>query len=289
MGEVRIDKKYYSALSDNYELVNMYNYTGAQLSNLSKLSKTFMENLVSFNGTEDNIKSDLNDVRKNALLYFSIFNDKDIINRVIEDLNKVEYYTHTDNDYSLFYVYANIIASKTGCFKEPTQMFVPDDMRFSSSVFMVHEITHMLKERNPKECQEFSYFGEVIPMLMELIISYSFEYDKVVDVFNKRSNFIRCSSQSFDELYQTYKFLTDKDEIRVYKAALNESGTYVSSFYYTLVLFALFLQNKDLVLDLIKKVLRCECSTGDIIKYIGKFDLRSLYNYGLEEFNYSLK
>ena len=39
-----------------------------------------MENLVSFNGTEDNIKSDLNDVRKNALLYFSIFNDKDIMN-----------------------------------------------------------------------------------------------------------------------------------------------------------------------------------------------------------------
>ena len=62
-------------------------------------------------------------------------------------------------------MFAEAIKSKTGVCKEPKQIVFPESLKHTSSIFAAHEVAHMLKERNPKECKEIIYFGEVIPYM----------------------------------------------------------------------------------------------------------------------------
>ena len=156
-----------------------------------------------------------------------------------------KYVNYKGIDYYEFLVFAGAIKSKTGVCKEPKKFVFPVSLKHTSSIFAAHEVAHMLKERNPRECKEIIYFGEVIPMLMELIIAYSYEYGSKESVFAQRSKMIKHSCKSFNELYRTYKELSIAEDKKVYETALSEAGTYVNSFYYTLALSTLYIVNKD--------------------------------------------
>ena len=287
MGKCIIDKKFYSALDDAYKTVNVRDLTVAKIAEVDKKSDSFLSAFIECNAV-DETGSNLSEMRNNVLHYYSIFEDEGIMTDVVSYLNGISYYVH-EGDYAEFYVYANAVKGKTGVYKEPVQMVIPEELKYTSSIFAAHEMAHMLKERNPKECEEFAYFGEVIPMLMELIIAYSYEYSNAQCVFKRRSDGIRSQSKSFKELYKYYKGLSDLEEKKLYVTAMNECGNYVNSFYYTLAFFALYIANKRFVLRLISYVLKGRCTTSDVIRYISEYDIDRLYESGLEEFNYAMK
>ncbi len=287
MGKCVIDKAYYNALADNFDTLGAHSMTGSKLASVDKVSQSMVSALVSSN-VRDECNADFNDVRRHALEYYYMFDDPQLIVDAANFLNNIEYVNYKGIDYYEFLVFAEAIKSKTGVCKEPKQIVFPESLKHTSSIFAAHEVAHMLKERNPKECKEIIYFGEVIPMLMELIIAYSYEYGSKESVFAQRSKMIKHSCKSFNELYRTYKELSIAEDKKVYETALSEAGTYVNSFYYTLALFALYIANKDFVLRLVSNVLNCRCTTSDILRYISTMDIERLYETGLEEFNYSI-
>lgn len=286
MAKCNIDRNYYSALANIYGIVGAINLTGAQLSKISRISDDMISVLGSTTMSDERY-SGFNDVRKDALAYFYMFNDANIINDAIDMLNRVEYYSDDTYDYSMFTVLSNAIKTNTGAYKVPARVIVPNDLKKTSSVFLAHDIAHMLKERNVRECQEINNFGEVIPMLLELIIAYSYEYENTESILGKRSKMIKTSSKCFKELYDEYKSNASLCDDKVVLAALNESGNYVNSFYYTLALFAVYLREPDYMKVLIANVLNGKMTTRDLITYT-VHDSYNLYLDGLKEFNSSL-
>ena len=287
MGKCVIDKAYYNALADNFDTLGAHSMTGSKLASVDKVSQSMVSALVSSN-VRDECNADFNDVRRHALEYYYMFDNPQLIVDAANFLNNIENVNYKGIDYYEFLVFAGGFMSKTGVCKEPKKFVFPVSLKHTSSIFAAHEVAHMLKERNPRECKEIIYFGEVIPMLMELIIAYSYEYGSKESVFAQRSKMIKHSCKSFNELYRTYKELSIAEDKKVYETALSEAGTYVNSFYYTLALFALYIANKDFVLRLVSNVLNCRCTTSDILRYISTMDIERLYETGLEEFNYSI-
>ena len=286
MAKCNIDRTYYSALGKLFNTVGAAELTGAQLSKVSRISDDVLD-VLRTTTLQDEKGSDFSSVRRDALSYFYMFNDSRIINDAIDMLNKVEYYCDETYDYAMFQVLSRVVNGRTGAYKVPAKVIVPENMKKTSSVFMAHEITHMLKERNELECKDLTNFGEVIPMLMELIIAYSHEYEDTESIFGKRSEIIKCSAKSFKELYAEYKNNATLSVDKEMKTAMTESGLYVNSFYYTLALFSFYLKDSRYILSLIAEVLNCNMTTRDLINLVIR-DSYDMYLDGLREFNNSL-
>lgn len=286
MAKCNIDRTYYSALASLYDTVGVHNLTGAQLTKVSRIS----DDMINVLGTSDLVDqrgSDFSTVRREALSYLYMFNDRQIINDAIDMLNKVEYFSDESYDYAMFTVLSQAIKARTGAYKVPARVIVPEEFRKTSSVFMSHELVHMLKERNELECRDLVNYGEVLPMLIELIIAYSHEFENTENILGRRSQFIKVASRNFKELYSEIKSNADLSNDKVMSAALDEAGSYVNSFYYTLALFSLYLQDSRYILSMIADVLNCRMTTRDLITYTvhNSYDL---YQDGLEKFNNSL-
>lgn len=286
MAKCNIDRTYYSALHDLHSAVGAHNLTGAQLTKVSRISSDMINVLRS--GSEiDERGSDFSTVRREALTYLYMFNDSELINDAIELLNKVEYFSDESYDYAMFTVLSHAIKSKTGAYKVPAKVIVPAEFRKTSSVFMTHELIHMLKERNDLECKDMINYGEVLPMLIELIIAFSYEYENTENILAKRSESIKVSARCFKELFDEYKSNAMLGTDKATLAALDESGAYINSFYYTLALFSLYLRDSNYMLNMIANVLNCRMTTRDLITYTvhNSYDL---YQDGLSRFNSSL-
>ena len=286
MAKCNIDRTYYSALAGLYDTVGAHSLTGAQLTKISRIS----DDVINVLGTSDFVDqrgSDFSTMRREALSYLYMFNDRQIIDDAVGMLNKVEYFSDETYDYAMFTVLSQAIKARTGAYKVPAKVIVPENFRKTSSVFMTHELIHMLKERNELECKDVVNYGEVLPMLVELIIAYSHEFENTENIFGKRSEYIKVAARNFKELYSDVKSNAGLVNDKVMGAALNEAGSYVNSFYYTLALFSLYLQDSRYMLSLIADVLNCRITTRDLITYTvhSSYDL---YQDGLDKFNSSL-
>lgn len=286
MAKCNIDRTYYSALHDVHSTVGAHSLTGAQLTKVSRISNDLI-NILSSSAEVDERGSDFSTVRREALTYLYMFNDSGLINDAVELLNKVEYYSDESYDYAMFTVLSHAMKASTGAYKVPAKLIVPTKFRKTSSVFMAHELIHMLKERNELECRDMINYGEVLPMLIELIIAFSYEYENTENILGKRSESIKISARCFKELFEEYKSNAMLGTDKATLAALDESGSYVNSFYYTLALFSLYLRDRDYMLNMISNVLNCRMTTRDLITYTvhNSYDL---YQDGLSRFNSSL-
>ena len=286
MAKCNIDRTYYSALHDVHSTVGAHSLTGAQLTKVSRISNDLI-NILSSSAEVDEHGSDFSTVRREALTYLYMFNDPGLINDAVELLNKVEYYSDESYDYAMFTVLSHAMKASTGAYKVPAKLIVPTKFRKTSSVFMAHELIHMLKERNELECRDMINYGEVLPMLIELIIAFSYEYENTENILGKRSESIKISARCFKELFEEYKSNAMLGTDKATLAALDESGSYVNSFYYTLALFSLYLRDSNYMLNMIANVLNCRMTTRDLITYTvhNSYDL---YQDGLSRFNSSL-
>ena len=120
---------------------------------------------------QDHTSINFNELVETAFNNFYLFESEELI----RELSKFEdvYCYHDDdvNSFDTFYVKSKLVESATGTYTYPESICVPTNIKGSSAFYLSHELCHMLKERNSKECEIRNAYSEVIPMLMEFIFS----------------------------------------------------------------------------------------------------------------------
>ncbi len=223
------------------------------------------------------------------LVQKTIFNFCDIgLYRVAPDvasvLQRLEFRNNGAPNDCDFTVRSALVRTGTRICKKCVYVDVPDIYTTSSIAFMSHEIGHIFKESNPLECRGVYTDTEVITMLIELITAYDNNDD---NVFKLRESILLSTAETFINLDK------EKDGIEQnYKAAFYacywQSVSYLYSFYYSMKLFKIYLNDKDFVVQLIEDVMLHSITTRELIKrYVEPYFINDDFDY--REFGKHLK
>lgn len=143
-------------------------------------------------------------------------------------------------------------------FKAPKQIIKTDFIWYS------HEGIHALKDTNFNEYRDLARYCDVLPLFHELVVS-----DQL-----KNLTYTEWARIRYSLLQQTgnvYKLLkeekTNKDK-ELYNIAIDESSQYLSSYYYAVILYDLYLQDRNSIIELVSKVLNHEMTTEELLKKI---------------------
>lgn len=297
MARFELDKRYYFEFAKTNEAFNASDLTNAQLARTTRVSIDVLKALKG-HFLQDHTSINFNELVETAFNNFYLFESEELI----RELSKFEdvYCYHDDdvNSFDTFYVKSKLIESATGAYTYPESICVPTNIKGSSAFYLSHELCHMLKERNSKECEIRNAYSEVIPMLMEFIFSYTYDYDSFKVMLCNRSKKMKVIAREFVELYKAYIGATTIKDKKLYISALNKIGTYLHSFYYVLLLLKIYisdkeyfkkdcLNNRDVILDKVSQVLMCKCTTKDmldsILSYIDNID--ATYEDGMDLYN----
>lgn len=177
----------------------------------------------------------------------------------------------------------NSMVVDTGCgfAKEAVSIFVPSTLTEASSVFMSHEVMHILKERNPEECRNINTLSEMIPMLIELIVAFNSDTKKLKEIIYERLTLLDYEAINFISIMKRLQS-TDENKKRALIAHLYSSVAYLNSFYYTLAMFSLYIKDSDYVLCMLNDSVSGNLSTQDIIRNVFDYeDCKTEYSNGL--------
>lgn len=177
----------------------------------------------------------------------------------------------------------NSMVVDTGCCfaKEAVSIFVPNTLTEASSVFMSHEVMHILKERNPEECRNINTLSEMIPMLIELIVAFNSDTKKLKEIIYERLTLLDYEAINFISIMKRLQS-TDENKKRALIAHLYSSVAYLNSFYYTLAMFSLYIKDSDYVLCMLNDSVSGNLSTQDIIRNVFDYeDCKTEYSNGL--------
>lgn len=297
MAKWDINKEFYYKLGQENELMNAEELTGAQIAKTTKVSVDLLKLIKcsSFVVGED---VSFNDVLNKSFECFAIFNN----NQLFEDLGLLSnvdcVYENGNFEFDKFGVKSKLVLLSTGAYTIPQQLLVPCNIKKVSTYYLSHDICHMLKERNPYECALKNGYLEVIPMLVELIFSYSKDYESFRVILNNRIKRLKNNANDYMHLYDCYVNAKTQNEKKLYLTALSELGKYLHSFYYTLVLFKIFLSdnqyftdsgksNKKYILDMICEVLLCKITTKDMIDDVEMYltNVDTIYENAIDAVN----
>ncbi len=213
-------------------------------------------------------KTNLNVLLSKALYQMDCIGCIANMNETISLLNSLEYY-YDDGDPSLFSTISEIEKTKTGSIKKAKYIVVPMVFNSSSCFFMSHEISHILKERNPKECKNVYTLQEVIPMLIELILSFlSNERYTFQSLVNDRMKILSLEAKRYFEIRNEMDYTIEKDKKNALRIGMLLSSVYLNSFYYSLVLFQMYLCHPSFIKELIASVLNLEITTDEMIEIV---------------------
>lgn len=168
---------------------------------------------------------------------------------------------------------------------EVSKFVIPANLYEISGYLFGHEQLHALKDINYREYQNLKISGEVIPIFYELMI-YSPE-----EVIKKEVLKVRISNifdnaleyELFNDAFRANKLNEiilgeDKETIRkslVYEYTRTKVGCYLNSFYYALILYSMYKETPQKILDLVSKVLKHEITTLEMLEQLGIYgDIR---------------
>ena len=142
-------------------------------------------------------------------------------------------------------------------------------MRISelAPIFLGHEHIHSLKETNYPEYINGQRIGDVIPLFYELVIAKK-NYPEIYKIWLNARMYLMSDLK---RQYMTARQMA-KNEFRekdLYKLYATRTGQYLNSFYYALILYHIYLEDQNLVLGLIRKVLNHEITTLDMLNTLG--------------------
>lgn len=170
--------------------------------------------------------------------------------------------------------------------KTPYYLEVPRVFNDSSVHFMIHEVSHILKESNPYECRGVYTDLEVVPILLELISALK---NSNYNVFKQRESLMLDCAVTFKKLSEDLKNnLIKANDKAAFNACYRQNILYLNSFYYALKLFGMFLNDEEFVLELIDQVLNHRMTTKEVIDRYVSSDLGDL-DLGICEFRSKLK
>ena len=225
-------------------------------------------------------------LRSAATSYFNL-GMHHVAQKAVSILDKVQF---VDNQsYRFENLTVQSVAVNTGAMlcKEPYYIEVPRVFNSSSVHFMSHEIAHMLKESNPYECRGIYTDVEVIPILIELINAHR---NGDNNVFIKREYLMYDIATVFIKLNEDRENGTiDKKDMKAFDACYRQNVLYLNSFYYSLILFNMYLKDCDFVLSLINDILTHRLTTTEVIDTYLTENNELNYTNGLNEFRSRLK
>ena len=146
-------------------------------------------------------------------------------------------------------------------------------------IFLGHELVHVNKELNLDEYRLFLTYSDVIPMLYEFVVMR----DKAYEVINNRFALLKTETKRYNDVTKHMKSGKDKD---LYKVLQSRAGQYLNSFYYAVVLYKMYKNDSKMILDYMKRVMKCEMTTLDMLKDLGihLVDNHEYYNEQMQEF-----
>lgn len=158
---------------------------------------------------------------------------------------------------------------------------VPSVMDTSAPVLLGHECIHLLKETNYEEYVDAFVYSDVIPLFFELVKMNDVESPKVL--FAERMHLLLTDKVNFDEYTRRIEY-NDFDK-ELYEYSQTRAGEYLNSFYYAIVLFKMYKENKKDILNYIKLVLNHKITTRELLSILGIYknmDCRDIFE---SEFN----
>ncbi len=134
-------------------------------------------------------------------------------------------------------------------------------------IFLGHEHIHALKETNYQEYINAQRVGDVIPLFYELVITKRNYQEIYKKWLNARMFLMNDLKRQYTAARQISKNeFRDKD---LYKVLAMRTGQYLNSFYYALILYHMYLDDENLILELVRKVLNHEMTTLDLLNTLG--------------------
>lgn len=159
-------------------------------------------------------------------------------------------------------------------FKTPLQISEVD------RVFIGHEFVHMNKELNYDEYKLGLKVNDVIPMLYEFIVMG----EDSKEILNIRLTLLAMNIQEYE--YASQKMRSSGKEKDLYKVIRDRNAQYLNSFYYATILYKMYKNDPKMILDYIRRVIRCEMTTLDMLKDLGIYltDNNEMYDEQVQEF-----
>lgn len=162
---------------------------------------------------------------------------------------------------------------------EVSKFVVPDNLYEISGCFFGHEQLHALKDTNYREYVNQRTLGEVIPIFYEFMIYSPNEMIKK-EVLKVRINNIFDNSLEYEIFFDAFRgnklneIILGEDietiiKSKVYEYCVTKMGCYLNSFYYALILYNMYKETPQKILDLVSKVLKHEMTTLEMLEQLG--------------------
>ena len=138
-------------------------------------------------------------------------------------------------------------------------------------IFLGHEHIHALKETNYLEYQDSLRVGDVIPLFYELV-QVKENYQGIYQIWlNARFYLLNDLKKQYDNAcLMANRDFKNKD---IYKLMYMRTGQYLNSFYYAVLLYRRYLDDKDLIIGLVNKVLNQQMTTLELLKSLGLYGI----------------
>lgn len=217
----------------------------------------------------------------NKCLYnFQIYGDEELLRRVSNLFKSIKIYVDTNYNGLKIFKFRSLISitnKNENDFYSPTGIVIPGKYNALAPIYFTHETHHLLKDTNPEEYKYMLKYADVIPMFYELV-----EADKLGGGYEKA-----LINNRLALLYNLNKELISynhNDSLYLMRILKSKKYQYLNSFYYSVILFKLYKENPQGILNLIKKVLKREFTTFDLISILG-IEGRDMDNYVKDEIN----
>lgn len=169
-----------------------------------------------------------------------------------------------------------------------TKYSVPVNPDLMAPLHMGHEHIHALKDTNYDEYIDAQVFGDVIPMLYELIMADTYPENKK-DILRFRLSYLKEDCKRYENA--SSKMLMSKADKDLYKILATKSGQYLNSYYYAMILFNMYKKDPKFILEKVNEVLNHHITTRKMLEILGllHLDNNDIYDIELDNVRKSVK
>ncbi len=144
---------------------------------------------------------------------------------------------------------------------------IPVEINETASVYLGHEHIHALKETNYEEYIYGFVYGDVIPLLYELIVTKD-NSELRNKLLKSRLDLLQYSNSEYSRGLVELRKCNNRDKELV-KLFLSRHGEYLNSFYYALILYNMYKDNPEFIISKMKQVLNHEMTTVELLAELG--------------------
>lgn len=190
----------------------------------------------------------------------------DISKNAFKILNEIKVNSNSYEDYqSAFHIQKGKVSLYA--------LNIPYQLDTLSYVNLGHEIIHLLKETNLKEYQNNLRHSEVLPMLYEFIQMKYKRKDIRKNIISRRMLSLSDMNQSVEKVKE---FIGNTTDFAIYKLL---DYQYFISFYYTILLYELYLRYPKTILREFKNVLLQNKTTQEVLEYFEMYEKLKIFEF----------